>query len=482
MRLIDILTMGVRNLLKRKARTILTILGVLIGTSAIIVMLSLGVGMNEANLQAIEQLGSVDIINVSSYFYQPPDENGRNERSSQGVLDDKAIAQIAAFPEVEAATPLLQTYMNIVSGKFKTSGQVIGINTDVVDKFNYNVREGRQLEASDTNVALFGFQLLHQFYNTRSNNVNNRYYGGQIDADTPPPVDVFNDSLVLTSDWSYGERKQLGNSDSGTTKPKLYKFKGIGILENKDGVYSQNDYSLIVNIEWLKKILAEEQKRQGQNSGGGGGVRYVSSAMVEESYSGGASGGTRYESALVKVRDRHDVEAVQKKINEMGLGASSPLETLKYMEQTTNQIQQLLGAIAAVSLLVAAIGIANTMIMSVYERTREIAVMKVLGCRLGNIGALFLFEAGLIGFFGGVVGVGFSELAAYLLNRFGGDMMNAFGGRGWGLGGEAPPIAIIPLWLVGLGMAFSTVIGLISGFLPARRAMRLSVLRAIHNE
>jgi ABC-type antimicrobial peptide transport system permease subunit len=152
------------------------------------------------------------------------------------------------------------------------------------------------------------------------------------------------------------------------------------------------------------------------------------------------------------------------------------------MEQTTNQIQQLLGAIAAVSLVVAAIGIANTMIMSVYERTKEIAVMKVLGCKLGNIGMLFLFEAGLIGFFGGVVGIGFSELAAYLLNRFGGDLFSNLGGRAWSFGVEMPPIAIIPLWLIGLGLAFATMIGLISGFLPARRAMRLSVLKAIHNE
>ena len=473
--------MGVQSLFKRKARTVLTILGVLIGTTAIIVMMSLGVGMDEANMRAVEQLGNVDVINVSSYYSRPVDDSG-NYEYTEGVLNDNVIAQINEFTEVKAATAIMNMSYNVVSGKYKAFWcNVVGVDPKYMDTF-FTLKEGRLLTPADMDVVVFGFRMPYNFYNTRSN-LRNQYWGGN-DMSGDPIVDVFNDKFVMTSDWSYGERKQAGMDNSQNPKPKLHKFTGVGLLDGNENVWSEYDNSIIVNIAWLKRCMDDDAKRQG-GGGGGGGIAYASSyggAVYSSGSPSGRSNETRYQNALVKVYDRKDVEAVMKKINEFGLGAYSPLETLKYLENTTNQIQQLLGGIAAVSLLVAAIGIANTMVMSVYERTKEIAVMKVLGCRLGNIGMLFLFEAGLIGFFGGLVGIGFSELAAYLLNNYGGDLLNSFGGRSWNMGQEMPPISIIPMWLIGLGMVFSTVIGVISGFLPARRAMRLSVLKAIHNE
>ena len=473
--------MGLRNLFSRKARTILTILGVLIGTAAIIVMMSLGVGMNEANMRAVEQLGNVDVINVSSYYYRPPDDNNSMGYSSEGVLDDDAIDTIRGFPEVMAATPIMRMSYNVVSGKYKANWcDVVGIDPKYMDVF-FNLKEGRYLDEGDITAAVFGYRMPYNFHNTRSN-MRDYYWGNDMSGD--PIVDIYNDKFEMTSDWSYGERRQPGMDNSQNPKPKLYKFTGAGLLDGNENVWTEYDNSIIFNIEFLKRCMAEDAKRQG-----GGGMARGGAVMVYSGYgmavsasSSGGSNSTRYNNALVKVYDRRDVEAVMKKINDLGLGANSPLEMLQYMENTTNQIQQLLGAIAAVSLLVAAIGIANTMVMSVYERTKEIAVMKVLGCKLGNIGMLFLFEAGLIGLIGGVAGIGFSEFAAYLLNNYGGDLLNQFGGRGWNMGQEMPPISIIPLWLIGLGLVFSTIIGVVSGFLPARRAMRLSVLRAIHNE
>ena len=142
-----------------------------------------------------------------------------------------------------------------------------------------------------------------------------------------------------------------------------------------------------------------------------------------------------------------------------------------------NMIQAVLGGIGAVSLLVAAIGIANTMMMSIYERTKEIGVMKVIGCDMGNIGGMFLMEAGYIGFFGGIAGIGFSYLISFIINTAasgGGDVL--------GLGGGTGNISRIPLWLALLSVGFAILIGMISGFLPARRAMQLSPLAAIKNE
>ncbi|HAG56504.1 MAG TPA: ABC transporter permease, partial [Ruminococcaceae bacterium] len=122
------------------------------------------------------------------------------------------------------------------------------------------------------------------------------------------------------------------------------------------------------------------------------------------------------------------------------------------------------------------------MIMSIYERTREIGIMKVLGCVVGDIRTVFLMEAGLIGFGGGVIGVILSFAISLVLNMLGG------GGLGGMMGGYyydesgAGQISVIPIWLVGLALVFSTLIGLISGFSPANRAVKISALEAIKHE
>ena len=140
-------------------------------------------------------------------------------------------------------------------------------------------------------------------------------------------------------------------------------------------------------------------------------------------------------------------------------------------------IEAVLGGIGAVSLFVAAIGIANTMTMSTYERTKEIGIMKVLGCSLGNIRSMFLTEAAFIGLLGGIVGVALSFGLSMLVNYFAPSMLD----MEFELAGDTA-ISTIPIWLVALSIVFSTVIGMAAGFFPAQRATRLSPLAAIRNE
>ena len=179
----------------------------------------------------------------------------------------------------------------------------------------------------------------------------------------------------------------------------------------------------------------------------------------------------------MEVDDFQNVTTVQTLIKTMGYDAQSDVEWIKQTQQQTNMIQAVLGGIGAVSLLVAAIGIANTMIMSIYERIREIGIMKVIGCNIRDIGGMFLMEAAYLGFFGGVVGLGFSYAVSAIINHF------SKGGSGlFGLGGGSGNISQIPPWLAIVGVLFAIVIGMISGFVPSQRAMRLSALAAIKNE
>jgi ABC-type antimicrobial peptide transport system permease subunit len=126
-----------------------------------------------------------------------------------------------------------------------------------------------------------------------------------------------------------------------------------------------------------------------------------------------------------------------------------------------------------VAFLVAAIGIANTMMMSTYERTKEIGVMKVLGCDMGDIQKLFLAEAGFIGFLGGVTGVGLTYVISLVINRVFQSMSGEY------LSGK---ISVIPWWLALVAIGFSTLMGMVAGYFPARRAMKLSPLAAIRTE
>ena len=170
----------------------------------------------------------------------------------------------------------------------------------------------------------------------------------------------------------------------------------------------------------------------------------------------------------------NNLKELQKTIREMGFSPSSNQEWVESQQKQLGYIQMVLGGIGAVSLLVAAIGIANTMMMSIYERTKEIGVMKVLGCDLRNIQGMFLFEAAYIGFIGGVVGLVLSFGISALINFF-------LGSDALGMGGSSG-LSYIPFWLVLLAIGFSTLVGMLSGFFPSLRAMKLSPLAAIRNE
>lgn len=157
----------------------------------------------------------------------------------------------------------------------------------------------------------------------------------------------------------------------------------------------------------------------------------------------------------------------------MGYSAYSLADARNEMKKTLAVVQAILGAIGAISLLVASLGITNTMYMSIYERTREIGIFKVLGCYLKDIRGMFLLEAALIGFFGGTIGIGFSYGISAIINTVAVGVMPEMGDSS---------ISVIPLWLALAAVGVAVLVGLIAGYFPSKRAMKLSALDAIKNE
>lgn len=303
--------------------------------------------------------------------------------------------------------------------------------------------------------VIFGKSAAIWLYNPMG---KNRHY-----EEEKVPVKIVNANIKLTADMSYGRRPgEFSESD----KPKdengnpinftIYDAKGIGLLKSENSEYS---YSIIMNIDDVKNLIKEREKQEGHR----------------ESNRGRSS--SDYDQAKVYVEETSKVVEVTKALKDLGYMTFSLIDEIEQLKQQMNIIQAVLGGIGAVSLLVAALGITNTMIMSIYERTKEIGIMKVIGANIKDIRKLFLIEAASIGFFGGLAGLAVSFGLSYLANLFLGELFLASMGMA-----EGAKVSIIP-WFLALGsLLFSTGIGILAGYLPANRAMKLSALESLRNE
>ena len=436
MRFFDLLSMSVNNLRRRKMRTILTVLGVVIGTASIVVMISLGIGLKEMTVEQYTSYGSLTRIEVNSNYGW-----GSSDNEEDNYLVDATVETMKQIPHVKSVSPVLSTYVNMRQGAYSSSTRLMGISLETMQEIELG--QGTLPDPNSKTMELVvGNMVSRDFYNTKTGR-------GYWDTDEMPDVDLYNESFFIT----------FQNTGSTNGKQKKYVFPVSGMVAGGPEEYNEYSYGLFTEIEQLKSQLKRVYKKdpipgQPTNKKGKPYNYFV------------------YDTIYVYVDHMDNVLDVQTAITDMGYQAYSSMQWLEQAQEQTDMIQAVLGGIGAVSLFVAAIGIANTMMMSIYERTKEIGVLKVLGCSLGDIRSMFLIEAGFIGFMGGVAGLVLSYGVSYLVNTFlAGSLM---GGNG--------DISRIPPWLSGMAVVFAIVIGMLAGLFPAIRAMKLSPLAAIRNE
>jgi ABC-type antimicrobial peptide transport system permease subunit len=427
-------------------------------------MISLGLAINERFAQEIDNMGDVTIVTV--YNFSPPSENSAASVRAAS-LDDNAVTKISKIPGVRAATALINLNLMFKSGQYiMPYCTVYGISPGAMEAMGYAAAEGRLLEPGDKENVVFGAKAELQFYK----NNDYTYYSERLEQDrmgesVETLVDVLYDRITMSYDYRfiYGNQSEEENPES--TPVKAFNIKSVGILEERD---YQTDQSVFMDITAARKLMEDQRKAEQSQS-------------QQYGYFSGSQNAQRqgYDTVKVKCVDLNMVRSVSDEINKMGFYAEFPTSNLDSLQSMTTGMQAMLGAIGAVSMLVAAIGIANTMVMSIYERTREIGVMKVIGAALSDIRKLFLLEAALIGITGGCTGVLLSLGISYLLNNAKLGIFDAFFS---GLGGETGVISLVTPSLCGIAILFSAVIGLFSGYFPARRAMRLSALTAIKTD
>ena len=465
MKISDLVKLSTDNLRRRKGRTALTVIGVVVGTCAIVLMISLGIAVNNNTDEMLQNWGDLTTIEIYNYS-----GNGADP------LDDTKVAGIAQMDHVLAATPYYQPnylYGAISAGRSNRYqvdglGNVYGLYPEAVEAMGISLLSGSYLTDSislgkDKIPVLVGENFGYEFQDTkRSNDSPKRYrWQGMTDDngnELPPFVDIDSDKMTL----SY--------NDADGKVAKTYELVVVGVMAGDYGKGYFTMSGLVMRIADLEKLEAEYKKIN----------------KIKDTSSAG------YNQVYVKVDEVNNVSDVESAIHDMGYENTwSMSQQRDEMMKNVAQNQMILGGLAAISLLVAALNIMNTMTMAIYERTREIGVMKVLGCELWQIRSMFLIESGAIGFLGGLVGVVISFAVSALLNNlalivswFGGtvDMSWISQLMGSWFYSDSATISIIPPWLVALALAFATVIGVLSGIAPAGRAVKISALEAIRHE
>lgn len=398
----DLVKGALESLRRNTSRSLLTILGIVIGIAAVIVMLSVGQGAQNYILGQVSDLGADQI-----YIEAAHDEGSPNPYVEQTLtLDDAATLRASgAFAVVSAA---VMTSTQVSAEDTTRFLHVMGVEEYELEAFPASVAYGRFLDADDVGstarVAVLGDEIARDF---------------------------FGDGEAL------GKRIVIND----------VRFRVVGVMEERGTQFFQNlDTTVYIPVTTMQHMFGYEY------------VHYLSLRAK------GNVDDAKDEAAL-QLRDAH------------GLGAddaddffiSSQEDAVAIIGTIGTVLSLLLSSIAAISLVVGGIGIMNIMLVSVTERTREIGLRKAIGATYGDIMRQFLLESVLLTLTGGVMGIALGALVTLVQGAVVGRFV-----EGWSP--TIPPSAIV------LAVAVSSVIGIVFGIYPARRAAKLDPIEALRYE
>jgi len=428
MRADDLLRLVWSNLGRMKARVAMTATGVVIGTAAILVLISLAAGLQRNASRSFEDIGSLTEITVYSGSFGPS-FGGREPPK----LDTATLNRFRKMDGVMAVTPIDR----FGGGQLKLnrwvgSASIMGIDPRAITAMEWQVSRG-QLQ-------------VNRWQGVAGANVAQNFFDPFAKIQSEPP-DLLGQTIKLEISRT---------DDTGALVTRNVNLRIIGILEETSSQYDNTIFLPLADIEELNSWMLGRRLDQARAG---------------------------YPQVLVKTKTPEQAIAADRQIQQEGFFTFSPRSVLQSLNQLFLIIQAVMGGIGAIALLVAAIGIANTMTMAIYERTREIGVMKAVGASNRDVMSVFLAEAGSIGLLGGIggvlVGVGLAQLIGLVAA---GLLATQAAQSGAGVSQSELMIIYTPPWLVIFALLFSAIVGVISGVYPALRAANLSPLMAIKYE
>lgn len=348
-------------LISNKLRSILTMLGIIIGVGAVIAMVSIGMGVREKVSSSIASLGSNLIIVTPGAASSSGVRQAAGSNTTLSLKDAQAIAK--EVPGIGAVAPSVSKQYQLVAGNMNWNSSVQGTTPEYLDVRNLSMQAGSFITNEDNNsrnrVAVIGATVASNLF------------------DNANPI---------------GQSVRINNAP----------FTVIGVLESKGQSMGGQDQDDIVIIP----ITTAQERMMG--------ITYIQTISVQAA---NADVVDQVQDDIISLlRARHGI-AGDKTDDFTVRNLASVMATA---QETTGTITMLLGSIAAISLLVGGIGIMNIMLVSVTERTREIGIRKALGARFSNILMQFLIEAVVIGVIGGAIGIALGVGISFVISSFAG--------------------------------------------------------------
>src|ERR1044071_4714100 len=485
----DILRLSLRNLREAKLRAVLTTMGVLVGVAVIVTMVSFGLGLQRNTVSRFKELDLFNEITVYGKSLSNLVEEGFNKRSGaqdagkapdrkkddegpdkppERSLDDAAIAEIAAIPGVSSVEPniYINTYAR-ANGKAKsvTIGGTLVPNP--ASRFK-NFDAGQMISAPDADEAIVDERFLKNFGYEKPQDA----IGQKIELPAPP--EKKSDEEEEQPNFFGIPLEDEENKDNAAATDALVarSFRIVGVLKNELSGMGRRfrgmmpAYEIYVSLQAARRWRDEHRDEMGE----------VALQLARQSGALGENESIGYGTAVARVSDPVMLTQVRDKINALGFGSFSIVDQLEQLRTVFLIMNSALGLLGGISLLVASFGIANTMIMSILERTREIGIMKAIGAEDREIKLIFFVEAGVIGLTGGVLGVlvawgidGIANRLAYkfILKPQGASYIDFF---------AIPPY----LWLGAI--LFAVLVSILAALYPAARAARIDPVKALRHD
>jgi putative ABC transport system permease protein len=446
----DLTDLALRNLREAILRNALTTLGVAVGVASLVAMLSLGVGLQQLASKRLSQSGLFDTIFVT------PKTNfrgmGRPQREVTSdkpprPLDEDARKELEKLPNVIEVYPQIRFFTEVRFDNKPYGTVVAGMPDSSRNSGAFDGMQGNFFSSPTANEAILQIEFAKDL--------------------SDKPASLVGKQLTLR----YAERQAIpaagidsssGGSDGGggfSVVPKELQLKIIGIVETEPAA----GYGGYGNARVLMPLETASTLRAAQVND------------LRDIVRGNTSNIVTYPSLSVRAKSPSQVEALEASIKNLGFNAFSLLDASKSLRTFFSVFDMLLGIFGSLALAVATLGIINTLVMAILERRREIGVLKALGAADSDVQQLFFVEAGVMGFLGGVFGVGFG----WLLGRAITVGTNLYLKRQ-----NLNPIELsyVPWWLVISGLVFAVLVSLAAGLYPASRAARLNPIDALRYE
>ena len=448
----DLIDLATRNLRESLLRNSLTTLGIAVGVASLVALLALGVGLQAMADNRLSRSGLFDTVVVFSrrdFASFDRAERRRNPSPADSrALDDAARSTMTKLPDVVEVYPEIRFPTEVRFNDRSHFTTVAGLPLSARNNDAFDDMKGRYFSSADAEEAILQIDFARSL--------------------SESPDSLLGQELTLR----YAEREPLSNQNSGTTQAgdsagdtwgfsvvrREKKLRIIGIVENepyggwrsfaRGRVFIPNglaDRLDTVQVSSLRDAISSpDQKRT-------------------------------YMSLLVRVASPVAVKPVQDAIKQMGFTTWSVLDATRNLRRFFAVLDLFLAIFGSVALVVASLGIVNTLVMAILERRREIGIMKAIGASDRDVKRLFFAEAAVMGFAGGVLGVVMGWLLGQAIN---------FGTGIYLQRQELPPetVWLAPWWLVLGAIGFSILVSLVSGLYPAARAAKLDPVQALRYE